>query len=130
MGKKGIQIKIEGQEKLNRLARNATKVNIKSITDGVLLKAVYLVERYAKKITPVDTGFLRSSIRLIDSRKGFKRLGPNADYAVAVHEGLGSNRSYGKRPFMEWGVKDSQNEMNALIKKTGVKIKFEIEKGV
>lgn len=82
----------------------------KAIHD-ILTDFAFTTERYAKQVTPVDTGRLRASIGtgfLIASgigRGGVARVAPHTDYAGFVHEGTRKMRA---RPFMKWGVEFAQ----------------------
>lgn len=79
-------------------------VRTKQAQDKVVNRILYNVQKEAKKNTPVDTGQLRRSIYTY--RGGLARgyVSTNTDYAVYVHEGLGSNARYGRRSFMEMGL--------------------------
>lgn len=75
-----------------------------------LKKSVFNVERESKQVTPVDTGRLRASIY---TKLGRYRatVSPNTHYAYTVHEGLGSNKHKGRRPYMETGARTSEKKI-------------------
>lgn len=59
-------------------------------------------EAYAKKACPVDTGRLRNSITwALDSSEDTVYVGTNVEYAYYVHEGLGTNKKKGPRPYLK-----------------------------
>ena len=62
-------------------------------------KSAFLVERFAKRFTPVKTGRLRGSISA-DIRPTYATIQPHTNYAVFVHEGT---RFISGRPFMKKG---------------------------
>ena len=66
---------------------------------GELERFAFAIERESKKLSPVDTNRMRSSI---DTRIGNlqARVGPHVDYALFVHEGT---RYMAGRPFLRWG---------------------------
>lgn len=64
------------------------------------------VERFAKQLTPVDTGRLRSSIFTSPGTFGLQAIvSTNTDYAVYVHDGTKYMRP---RPFMVMGASFAQ----------------------
>lgn len=73
----------------------------------IITEFAFTIERYAKQVTPVDTGRLRASIGtgfLLSAgmeRGGTAIIAPHVDYAGWVHEGTRSMRA---RPFLQWGV--------------------------
>jgi HK97 gp10 family phage protein len=120
MARNDIKLKIQGQKELAEIGRNAAKLDMKTPLSKAIGKASFLLERRSKKLTPVDTGFLRSSIRVETLQSGLTaKVGPNTDYAVYVHEGTRFMRA---RPFMRQAVMDSDNELQKILDGTGVKI--------
>jgi len=134
MSKGEIGLQIEGQKKLALLARNMASQNI----DGDLSKAIkegaFIGERAIKigitKMDAVDTGFMRSSVRITQLKTGrgaFAKIGPLADYAIYVHEGT---RNMRVRRFIPYGVELEKEKFDSLMKRTGLKISTSIVKGV
>lgn len=80
-------------------------------------KSAFLVERYAKLVTPVDTGRLRGSIA---TSLGIKDKGltsvvqTNVFYAIYVHEGTKRMRG---RPFMQQGVDRATPEIGRIYQR-------------
>ena len=92
-------------EKIAEL-QNGLKILPEKIKIGVgraISTLAFIVEREAKLNTPVDTGRLMGSIRADYITLTEASISPHTDYAFYVHEGKGSNRKYGRRPFMEIG---------------------------
>ncbi len=81
-------------------------------------RSVAMVETNVKKLTPKDTGYLRSSIGLIvnggeNTEPGYKfvrgltaGIGTNVKYAVYVHE-RDVRHNVGQRKFMEVGAENT-----------------------
>lgn len=87
------------------IAANNTE-QIKNAIDSALVAALVEIgiscERFAKLQCPVDTGRLRNSITYaIASSEKSVYVGTNVEYALSVHEGTGSNRKAGPRPFLK-----------------------------
>jgi hypothetical protein len=73
----------------------------------------FLVEREAKLVTPVDTGRLRASIRVMSGLGSLQQIvQPNVDYAIYVHEGTRYMKS---RPFMFWGAETASKDFGDRI---------------
>lgn len=112
-----ISIKIENLERVrNAFGRAPARIG-KAIADG-LQKSAFAVEReaklsatqliYARPIGPsgyIRTGLLRNRIETLPiSSKLYAVVRSSVNYAHTVHEGLGSSRRYGRRPYMEIGA--------------------------
>ena len=81
------------------------------------MKSAFLVERYAKIVTPVDTGRLKSSIATslgIRDRGITSIVQTNVQYAIYVHEGTKLMRG---RPFMKQGVDRAKPEIQKFYQK-------------
>lgn len=81
------------------------------------MQSAFLVERYAKLVTPVDTGRLRSSIATslgVRDRGITSIVQTNVNYAIFVHEGTKTLRS---RPFMKQGVDRAKPEITGFYQK-------------
>jgi hypothetical protein len=106
---------------VNSLEKLTSKLSGEQLLDRLADMYLYKVEREAKKLTPVDTGYLRRSIHTW--RGGYAKgyVSTNTDYALYVHEGLGSSLNKGRRPFMDMGVQLANDwlelEMENIIQK-------------
>lgn len=102
-----MQITVNINPSLQRIGSAFKGAELDKAIHDVLTDFAFTVERYAKQVTPVDTGRLRASIStgfLIASGisgGGTARVAPHTDYAGFVHEGT---RKMKARPFMRWGV--------------------------
>lgn len=128
----GIDIKIEGQEKLRRLANNFARVNVKPFAENAILAGALRIERAIRNVTPVDTGFLKSSVRTEKIEGGakiaehsIKRSG--SGYGFYVHEGTWKMKA---RPFFKWGLEDERATLENIAKRAGIKIEAELVKGI
>lgn len=80
---------------------------------GMIKELAFGVEAEAKKSftgfspVPIRTGTLRRSITTSIGNLSAS-IAPHVNYAIFVHEGLGSSRRYGRRPFMEEGLERAQ----------------------
>jgi HK97 gp10 family phage protein len=86
-------------EKLGKAFNRAGK-DVNKAMMNMLEEYARYTERYAKQVTPVDTGRLRTSIGYemgnMEARVGTH----NVKYATFVHEGTSKMRA---RPFLKWG---------------------------
>ncbi len=103
-----------------KITSNITQVNIRvraksaKIKRGIsraISKAGFLVERSAKRRSPVDTGRLRASIRT-DIRPLTATIAPHTNYAVFVHNGTRNQRA---QPFLTQGLDDALSEIRAVF---------------
>lgn len=97
-----MQISIQVKPTLDALGNAFKSVNVDSFLRDEINKIAFRVERFSKQLTPVKTGYLRSSIAvgwLIGKIGALVRA--NANYAIYVHEGTRRMRA---RPFMEKGA--------------------------
>lgn len=75
-------------------------------------------ERFAKKTCPVDTGRLRNSITwALSSGEKAVYVGTNVEYAFSVHEGTGTNKKKGPRPFLKNAAANHKNYYESILKK-------------
>ncbi len=108
-----IKIKIKNLRKLQNTVKEFPHFLDTELSKN-LGKAALLVERESKIETPVLTGRLRSSIRTkLHPKKAI--ISPHTNYAFFVHEGMGSNKRKGRRPFMEQGLKTAEPEIQRLL---------------
>lgn len=108
----GMRMQIKGLDKLEAISKHIGAVNTGKIVNQALKQAAYIIEGESKKVTPVDTGFLRSSITTAFGSKE-AILAPRASYGVFVHEGTKFVRG---RPFFEWGAEKGKPEVENAIK--------------
>lgn len=100
-----VSIKIENLDEVQRFLKSRP-VAIKNELNRAVKKTVVLIEREAKKRTPVDTGRLRTSIRSKTSGdKG--EVYTNVKYAVVVHENLRARHRTGEAKYLERAFKQS-----------------------
>jgi hypothetical protein len=106
---------------LDRVQSYMHKLYIKANAPVLVANALYqgseIIMTRAKKKTPVDTGFLRStgSVDPPEVRKGraFVNLGFEAFYALYVHEDLTAHHNNGEAKFLE----KASNESAAMLQK-------------
>lgn len=72
----------------------------------------FKIQRFAKQVTPVDTGVLRASIVTKSLGELSHEVFTNKEYALFVHEGTKFMRG---RPFMEQGVLFTQHNLAGEI---------------
>jgi len=100
---------------VEKIARAFREIKLGTEISRIIEKLGFATERAAKKVTPVDTGRLRSSIGTII--KPFEAtVAPHTHYAGWVHEGT---RRMTGRPFLKWGWESASKT---------VKVEGEIEK--
>lgn len=132
MGRSAIDIKIKGQEKLRKVAANLANAKVKQFMDTAVLQSAFRIERSIRNVTPVDTGFLQSSIRTEKIRGGAmisenSRERGGVGYGFYVHEGTSRMKA---QPYFEWGLKAERSTLDDMAKRAGIKIITEIVKGV
>jgi HK97 gp10 family phage protein len=111
-----IDIKIENLEQLMKAYGNVGNIVRKEMKDA-LNKSSAVVEREAKRRTPVDLGHLRRSIQKTKRvSAGDKKVyvGSNVKYARRQHEGINFKHTTGEAKFLE----------NALERKKSTIIRY------
>lgn len=100
---------------------NTKKVQdeLKKAFDRALEKVGLTAERYAKALTPVDTGNLRNSVtHTVDSGNKATYIGTNVDYAPFIelghHSYPGAN---GGKGFLRPAAADHGTEYRGIIEK-------------
>lgn len=84
------------------VAKSFQDVDMLNIIEPALNKMALSIEGASKQVTPVDTGLLRSSIRVTGGAVGASRtIETNTHYARFVHDGTKYMRA---RPFFRWGA--------------------------
>ena len=105
-----IIVRIDATKALDYLGRMPSK--LKDALDSGIRKSAAYIEAESKRVTPVDTNKLPSSIHSIFGRlRG--EVGTNTNYAVFVHEGTRFMRS---RPFMSWGIRNAEDDIRDTFK--------------
>lgn len=96
-------VKLDFNPPLASIGEAFNRVNLDKTLRQTAEAIAFSIESYAKQVTPVDTGRLRSSIRVSSLLgNGIKlNVQPNTTYAYWVHQGT---RYMKGRPFMGWGV--------------------------
>jgi len=88
------------------LANAFFRMDVSSFLKKQINQLAMSVERYAKQLTPVDTGRLRASINTQPQLGGISAVvSTNTDYAIYVHDGTRYMRA---RPFMTMGAAYAQ----------------------
>ena len=108
-----ISIKIDKGQNIARAFAAYPDVVAPALRDASM-KSAFLVERYAKLVTPVDTGRLRASIATslgVRDRGITSIVQTNVFYAVFVHEGTKRMRG---RPYMQQGADRATPEIQAF----------------
>lgn len=108
----GIRMQITGLDKLQKIANNLGRVQGNKVIDKAIQTAAFIVEGESKKVTPVDTGFLRSSITTAYGHQK-ATISPRAAYGLFVHEGT---KFFKGRPFFEIGAQNAKPEVEEAIK--------------
>jgi|SRR3972149_5965793 len=113
-----MNITVSINPNLDRIGRAIGSLELDKVLHEILTDFAFITERYAKQVTPVDTGRLRSSIGtsfIISagiSKGGIAVVAPHTHYAGFVHEGTRYMRS---RPFMLWGVEFAKDRIEKDI---------------
>ena len=144
-----MDLRIKGEMELNQLANKFLNTKVQTHIENVVRQGAYIGERGIKlgikSMKAIDTGFMVASVRPNSFRFGSSpevRVGPNADYAVYVHEGHKQKvgryvPAIGKRlvkpfvkgrPFIPYGVSLVQTYFDDLMKETGEKLATELTK--
>lgn len=113
--------KVRGVEASKRKLRKIVALEKKGFEEGVRLATEFILEE-AIKVTPIDTGFLRSSGGYTIVGSGFNTKGFivfSAPYAIYVHEDLSkwhASGTYAK--FLERTAIERGPEASAIIART------------
>lgn len=88
------------------MARAFASGNMHTFLQKEISKLAFAVERFAKQLTPVDSGRLKSSIHTQPELLGLSAIvSTRTNYAVYVHDGTKYMRA---RPFMTMGAAFAQ----------------------
>lgn len=90
------------------ISKMVKAMNLSTFMRAEVNRLAASVERYAKQLTPVDTGRLRASISFSPATLWLTSVvSTHTNYAIFVHEGTRYMRA---RPFMETGAMFAQKE--------------------
>jgi len=126
-----IAIQITGLEKLaNRMSTAPREVERQ--LSMALGRGIAMAEGEAKRRTPVDTGYLRSSIGGSGGYSFVRGLiagvGTNVKYAIYVHENKRAKHRVGEARFMEKGALAAVPFITSEVEKVAGKIAVYIAK--
>ena len=103
-------VEIKNVDKLVAKLDNLSKLQL----EQALNKACLIVENEAKKLCPVDTGQLRSSItHEVAEKEG--RVGTNVEYAPYVEYGTGLFAANGDGRQERWSYQDGEGNWHSTI---------------
>ena len=119
-----VNLRFTGLEDLKNNFRKAPYF-LEQVIGRALKKSIAMVETEAKRLTPVDTGLLRSSIGGVQGYSFIRGLtagvGTNVRYAIYVEEGRGSHR-VGQSHFMSGGAKNASPYVEREFEKAMVEL--------
>lgn len=111
-----INVKITFKPSLNELANKFGNIKVQNFLQTEIRKLAFSVEGEAKQVTPVDTGRLRASVRVLPMVRLLEAvIQPHTDYAFYVHEGTKYMRA---RPFMYWGAMSAVEGLESRLSKS------------
>jgi len=116
-------IEIKGLKKFQRALSDYPKIAKGYFAEAIRL-ATLKVEGKTKKRTPVDTGMLRDTMAHVYSDVEGKVF-PLQNYAVYVHEGTRYMRA---RPYLQWGLRDSEREIQGYFERALEQTLDEVER--
>lgn len=108
-----IKLKLTGMKDLKRALKEAGPRATKSLSAGLFTEGERIMAK-SKRLTPVDTGTLRSTGHVqkpvveegrIEVTLGFG--GPAAPYAIYVHEMIENHHEVGQAKFLEQPVNEA-----------------------
>lgn len=102
-----MNLKIEVKPSFGRLSKVIGDIKLGTAIQEGIERLAFGIEGESKKVSPVDTGRMRGSIRT-DMRTLEAIIAPHTEYAIYVHEGTWKMRG---RPFMVWGLESARNRM-------------------
>jgi hypothetical protein len=99
---------------------------LKAHQEKVRAAALNAVDRFgahvlgdAQQLTPVDTGFLKSSATeepaIVIGEQVSKRIGFGADYAIFVHENLNAHHTQGEAKFLEKAIRNNLPKFGPFV---------------
>lgn len=115
-----MRLEVKGTDKLLKLGRLPSAIiDLKN----ALTKAVAIVEKESKPITPIDKGFLRNSLfHFVSGLTGY--IVNSAPYAIYVHEGTTKwplsrppKNPHTVRQFLKEGAEKAKPEIDEVFEK-------------
>lgn len=126
-----LSIRFIGLERLQSRMNSAPK-EIETQLSKALGRSIAMAETESKRRTPVDSGYLRSSIGGAGGYqfvRGFTAgVGTNVNYAIYVHEKTGLRHPVGDAKFMEKGLKAAMPFIERELEKVAGKVALYITK--
>lgn len=120
-----LSIRFTGLDRLASRMSSAPRELEKQLAKA-LGRSIAMAETESKRRTPVDTGYLRSSIGGAGGFsfvRGFTAgVGTNVNYAIFVHERIGLRHPVGGAKFMEKGAKAALPFINKEMEKVAGKV--------
>lgn len=90
---------------IDELQKKFGTIRVDNFLKTQVKKIAFRIEGEAKKVTPVDTGLLRSRITTSILGEGLRaEIEPRVHYGIFVHEGTRYMRA---RPFLVWGARNA-----------------------
>lgn len=106
-----VNIKIDNLAKFQKAFASSPYI-VKPHLEKAIYKAILLVGRRSRQLTPVDTGRLRASTREI-FKPLYGEVGTNVNYDIFVHEGT---RYMKARPFLRNAVSEESSKIQPIFK--------------
>ena len=134
-----LEMTVAGQDKLALLSRNLRKTASAKMGNTMLSDAANIVEAKMKESVTtgetraIDTGLLRSSMRVRSLTKKSAFIGPYAtnnagqDYSGFVHN---ETKFMKARPFLEVTVRLASKKLDEMFDKSLNKVSIKITKGL
>ncbi len=120
-----LSLRLKGFEDLADRLERAPR-DLEKQMNRALNRSIAMAETESKRRTPVDTGYLKSSI---GGGGGFRfvrglraGVGTNVKYAVYVHENQSARHPVGQAKFMELGLKAAIPFIKREMKKVASKL--------
>lgn len=124
-----LSIKITGLDRLTSRMKSAPRTLEREISNA-LGRGIAMVETESKRRTPVETGYLKSSIGGAGGysfvRGWIAGVGTNVKYAIFVHERMGLRHPVGGAKFMEKGAKAAIPFIRKEIERVAGKVAIHI----
>ncbi len=95
------------------LSKKFASIDFTSFLGEEVKKLSFMVEGEAKRVAPVDTGRMRSSIS-VELQPLSAIIAPHVNYDYFVHEGT---RFMAARPFMLWGADSASSRFDPVFEK-------------
>ena len=126
-----ISVRFTGLENLEKGFAKTPRF-LEAVVKVALKRSIGMVETEAKRLTPVATGLLRSSIGGVQGYSYVRGLtagvGTNVQYAIYVEGSDRARHSIGQAHFMEQGVENSRKYIKSEFEKAMVLLANKIVK--